>query len=108
MRLTENHKFVGRVWRTFKYDLDVPADMVRYVAREMFAWPGGYELILSCSGASLCPFCVRENYQIELMNAIDETWADYAISTSAEIDPENCFCDMCNKDLSAYAEETKG
>ena len=86
------------------YDLTNPADMVRYVARNRFAWPGGDELMLITDGAVICQGCLRERYSLELQDAIDCTYRETAIMTGADIDPNECFCDNCSKDLSSYAE----
>ena len=78
--------------------------MVRYVARNVFAWPGGYELVLYTDGAAICSSCVKERFELELLDAIDGTYREYAIGTGADIDPGACYCENCNKDLSSYAE----
>lgn len=40
-----------------------PMGAARFVRRERYAWPGGYELALIMSdGALLCADCVRENF----------------------------------------------
>ncbi len=105
MRLVEDYQKTGNRWWTRKYDLENPADMVRYVARQRFSWPGGGELfIVTSSGDVLCQDCIRENYRQELSEAIDETFSPYAIESGYNIDPESCYCENCGKDLSSYCE----
>lgn len=42
--LPKNPPLFPRPFVQFDYDLSSPVDMLRYVARQRFAWPGGYEL----------------------------------------------------------------
>lgn len=46
------------------YDPLNPVHMVRFIARERFTWPGGYEICgIANDGALLCSQCVRDNYR---------------------------------------------
>ena len=50
--------------RTFFYNLCRPVDVVQMVARERYAWPGGYVLCgLTADGALLCSQCIRSEYR---------------------------------------------
>ena len=43
---------------------DHPMGAARIVRREMYAWPGGYPLVLVMDdGAVLCPVCVASEYR---------------------------------------------
>ena len=96
--------------RTRKYDLDMPLDMVRFVAREMYAFPGGYELCLIANdGGLICPECVKANYR----NIIDSTKTEcndgwQAAGIVADCELEDCRCDNCYKALGYETETTKG
>jgi hypothetical protein len=89
------------------YNMDEPIDMVRYVARERFAWPGGYELVLHLgNGGSLCSNCVRAIYK-DLIHSQKTQYAPelaMAVECGAEFDPNQIYCENCAKDLSSYAE----
>jgi len=78
-----------------------PVDLARRIAREQFAWPGGYELCaVMDDGGLVCSACVRANYR----NIIHDTkhgwntgWRVEGITSEAEL--ENCSCDHCDKPL---------
>ena len=47
-------------------------EAAKLVARERFAWPGGYPLVLVMSdGETLCPECVRLNFRLIVQAARD-------------------------------------
>lgn len=89
------------------YDLVNPLDCVRCVARERFAFPGGYELCLVMDdGALLCSSCVRGEYR----NIIDSTkkeisdgWRGMAIVNECELEYD--YCSHCTKPLGYHDEE---
>jgi len=85
--------------KTYRYNLDRDIDKVRYIAREQFAFPGGYELIgITVDGGLLCSQCIRDNYKLILQSTYDghETqWAVNHICTESEL--ENTHCDNCYK-----------
>ena len=84
-----------------EYNLSNPLDCVRMVARERYAWPGGYELcVVTSDGALVCSGCVRENYR-EIIDStkkeISDGWRCIGISNESEL--EDDFCSECNKQL---------
>lgn len=86
-----------------KFDLSCNADKVRYVARQRFAFPGGYELFtISSDGDCICQDCVRRRYAAELRNALDGQYM--SVDCGGNIDPDTCYCDNCGKDLSSYVD----
>jgi hypothetical protein len=86
------------------YNLDSPADVVRLVARERYAWPGGYMMFAVLDGAMLCSNCVRERYDIELRDALDGTIREAGIMHDGEFDgPE--YCDHCGLAFGVFADK---
>ena len=106
--LVEHSGHVNGVWRTFNYDLSTHLGRLRYVAREQYAWPGGYELSLFIDGDQLCSECVREEYGSLYSDIVfwDNSRMETAIDAGCNIDPGTCYCSNCNKDLSSYAEDS--
>ena len=87
------------------YNLTSPDDMIRYVARVRFAWPGGYELALAYpDGQVVCQACTRANYRQAIEDVKDGYESPFAIIVGCNYDPKEVYCDDCNKDLSSYAE----
>ena len=83
----------GRRWRTVRYDLERSADLARYVARERYAWPGGYELFAVCEdGAVLCKDCCRAEYATIARNAHPGSgWRLIGLDTAETLEePETC------------------
>lgn len=82
------------------YDTENPVDMVRMVARERYAWPGGYELLaITSDGGLLCSTCVRENYRQIIEHTKDKIptgWDVVAVITEAEVEED---CSHCGKAL---------
>ncbi len=87
---------------------DSPAEIlrsVRHFAREKYAWPGGYPMILIMSdGEVLCADCARNEYRLisQATRANDRGgWAAAAVDIHWEGPPE--YCAHCNVGiLSAY------
>lgn len=73
---------------------------VRRMAREKYAWPGGYSLALVMTdGAVLCPDCVRSEYrQIshETRHGMSGGWAAAAVDCAANWE-ESETCEHCSK-----------
>lgn len=67
-----------------EYNLSNPLDCVRMVARERYAWPGGYELCVVTSIDST-------------KKEISDGWRCIGISNESEL--EDDFCSECNKQL---------
>jgi hypothetical protein len=87
------------------------AERIEYVARERFAWPGGYALgLLMADGEPVCSACVAENLDL-IRDAtcgmlVDPQWkAVAAYYTDADDDggydddggPESIRCGNCNR-----------
>lgn len=86
-------------WRNYVYDLSIGSDIAKYVAREMYAWPGGYELYaITDDGGVLCHNCCRtEFYNIKTAYPADG-WSVIAMQSTA-IDSDHVYCDHCNKTI---------
>ncbi len=86
------------------YDLSNPLHMVRYVAREKFAWPGGYELfIITNDGGLLCSFCVKENYRNVLHSTkydFNDGWKAVFMGNDGEL--EDDYCSHCGKEMGIH------
>lgn len=77
------------------------------VAREPFAWPGGYpKFLVMCDGGALCPKCVRENFALVGRSTRDgngDGWA--AAGAQLNWEDDTLTCDHCGNPIpSAYGE----
>lgn len=83
------------------YDLKNPVHMARFVAREKYGWPGGYELIaITDDGALLCSQCVRDNYRTILHSTkhkFNDGWRIIGITNESEL--EDDFCSNCGVNI---------
>lgn len=89
-----------------EYNLEAPLDRLRLVARERFAFPGGYELgvyIDGDDGYFLCQNCVREEYST-LYRDVKSFAVDVSVMAGCDYDPGEVWCDGCHKDFSAYCD----
>ena len=74
-----------------------------YVARDGFAWPGGYELVLlTVDGGTLCRQCVFDNYaQIYHDTAFDgwsgTGWCASGVYVMGSCSDDDCSCDHCGR-----------
>lgn len=78
------------------------------VAREPYAWPGGYpKILVMTDGAVLCPKCVRSEYAQIARSTIQGTrdgWRCEGAGIHWEGAPE--ICAHCNAEIpSAYGEQ---
>ena len=76
-------------------------DMASYVARQLFAWPGGYDLfVITNDGGCLCSACVRSNFELVYTAAKDDRdhsgWRPEAVACSANFDGP-VDCDHCGR-----------
>jgi len=85
------------IWRTRKFDLDNPVDAVRYIARNPYAWPGGYDIILIMNdGGILCNDCVKNNYRDILFDTKNK-WSTGWDAAGIDYELEESFCSHCEK-----------
>lgn len=73
---------------------------VRQMARDRYAWPGGYALALvTTDGGMLCPDCVRAEYR-QISNAtrhgLRDGWGAAGIDCAANWETSE-HCDHCGK-----------
>jgi hypothetical protein len=86
-----------------------PLQQAKMVARDKYAWPGGYPMFLvMADGGCLCPACVKAEWrqivQYTLWNQPESGW----MVLGQEINWENpdLYCDHCGERIeSAYAEK---
>ncbi len=85
------------------YDMTNHLDRLRYVAREMFVWPGGYELgiFIESFGDILCQECLRKEYK-HLYREVKCWGMSIECVAGCDFDPGDIICCECQKDLSAY------
>jgi hypothetical protein len=78
------------------------------MAREGYAWPGGYPLVLLMGdGGCLCPKCLRENYTLVRRTQREGTRRDSWFPVSVFIHWEGApiQCDHCYTQIeSAYGD----
>ncbi len=90
---------VHGVWRNDRYDLDRGADVARYVARQRYVWPGGYELFaLTDDGGVLCCDCCRSEYRLIAHSYPRNGWHVSAMDSAANYD-EPLACDHCARSI---------
>ena len=71
----------------------------QYIAREQYAWPGGYALIaITDDGGTLCASCVKSNYRQIRESFPGDGWHIVGIDHTGNID-EPCYCDHCNQSI---------
>lgn len=77
------------------------------VAREPFAWPGGYpRFLLMTDGGCLCPDCVKREFRL-IAQATVKGYRDGWQAAAADINWEdpNLFCDHCGRHIEpAYSD----
>ena len=77
------------------------------VARDVYAWPGGYPLFLvTTDGGCLCPACIKKEWRNIVSSALMDC-RDGWLPAAADINYEDgaLFCDHCSQRIpSAYAE----
>jgi len=98
----------AHVWRNYIYDLDSGSDIAKYVARERYAWPGGYELYaITDDGGCLCHDCCRTEFELILWsvkNDCSDGWKVVAMQSTA-MDEGLVQCDHCNKGINIQCED---
>lgn len=78
---------------------------VRRFAREKYAWPGGYPMILVMKdGEVMCADCAKQNYRLISRATRDDQrtgWEAAGVDIHWEGPPEHC-CNCNNSIASAY------
>jgi len=93
-----------------------PVDAAKRVAKERFAWPGGYALgIITADNGVLCSACVADELELIIDPDADDQWkpmtAYYADADDdgVEDDLDNypvTYCDHCNRPISDATSQT--
>lgn len=76
--------------------------LVKRVARDRYAWPGGYELFaITSDGGTLCNDCCRKEFRNIAHSTIGnyrDGWQCEAIDATCNIDSE-LNCDHCGRTI---------
>ena len=92
----------------YQYNRRRPIDQARQVARDKYAWPGGYQLaVVTTDGGILCPECVRAewfNIADSDRREIDDGWRPMGADIVHEGE-ETQYCDHCNRQLNNEEED---
>ena len=76
---------------------------VKQVAKDHFAWPGGYPLyLIMADGYCLCATCTEKNLGLIVSNTVsqlDEQWQ--AIAQAINWENENLYCAHCDELIEA-------
>jgi len=91
--------FTQSIWRVMRYDMQRAPDIARFIAREKFAWPGGYELFaVTDDGAALCFDCCRAQYRAIRAATPGDGWNVAALESAANCDSA-VACDHCSRTI---------
>ena len=82
------------------YNFENGYEIAAYIAREKYAWPGGYELFaITDDGGILCNDCCKSEYYLIRTSYPGDGWHVSAYDYAANLEePEHCS--HCNKDIS--------
>lgn len=66
------------------------SERIATVARDRFAWPGGYALgLLLHDGECLCSACVAENIEQVQADTLDGGWGNWKAVAAYYVDPDD-------------------
>jgi hypothetical protein len=77
---------------------------LQYVAREPYAWPGGYEtFVITTDGGLICQACVRAEYRQMYHDTANKGWnCGWTVAAAdATCNCDEATCDNCGRDLIA-------
>lgn len=83
-------------------------NMAKQIAREKYAWPGGYPLLaVTNDGALLCADCVKKNFREivwDILNNCNSGWhvvaiTHEAVSPDCTDDDYKSYCDHCGAEF---------
>lgn len=83
-----------------RYNFGDPLDVLRYVARTGYAWPGGYEMALGMDdGAAICNRCARAEYRQLFQSTKEKARDGWQVVSwiSADSMDEPDYCAHCNR-----------
>lgn len=79
------------------------------VARDVYAWPGGYPLfVITTDGGALCPACVKSEWRHIVSASLSNDTRSGWHPAGAEInwEDQNLICDHCSGTIqSAYGND---
>lgn len=89
----------GHIWRSVVYDMDAGPDLARMIARDKFAWPGGYEMAaVTDDGGLLCHDCCRREYYMIRTASSGDGWNVSGLWV--EDGDSEAYCDHCGRVIS--------
>ena len=85
----------------------VGSNIPRFIARNPYAWPGGYNIAgITSDGALLCSKCIREEYRNVMNSSYTECSDGWWVTGWAVMDVDGPdYCDNCNEQLASYYDE---
>lgn len=97
------------IGRTIVYDMGTASDIARYIARNRYTFPGGYEqFAITDDGGTLCASCCQEEYMEIKESNPGHGWRVISVSvdygTGASDDYHTCdHCSYSTRILDHYA-----
>lgn len=103
-----NVKLTGNCAR--QYSMANAADRPAIIARDLFAWPGGYELVgLTTDGAIMCADCIRANYRLVYAATISNDRSGWGICGVGAVgcnieatEGDDLTCCNCNRTIDTF------
>ena len=83
-------------------------ESVKSVARNPYAWPGGYpRMVVMSDGECLCPKCARAEFKLIARATLDNDRSDWtALGDDINWEDNTLHCAHCNERIeSAYADD---
>lgn len=83
-------------------------ESVKSVARNPYAWPGGYpRMVVMSDGDCLCPKCARAEFKLIARATLDNDRSGWtAAGTDINWEDPDVYCANCNERIEpAYAED---
>jgi hypothetical protein len=87
-------------WKTVIYNFDKSADIAKHIARNPYAWPGGYpRFAITDDSGVLCPKCCASEFQSIAASNPGDGW--HVIAHDINYEDNALFCDHCNDQIEA-------
>ena len=73
------------------------AKLLKDIARNPYAFPGGYVKMYVCDGATICGHCVKARFDVELYDLANGYYRDHCVTLWQDGDN---YCEHCNRQFS--------